>query len=222
MSNIPSHEGQRELWFRTSFSFTTMFRHLAKRPLQVHFRGGSSRSSWEWELESETCWKGSPGQHWMRLATGLVWLHLTADYFASTAVEPFGPWHTSDLQQCFVWTAESVLPSTLLINVSMSNFCRSTLEDTSSPHWSFSAHSHIYRTTRLRQSRSRADRLSYPGHRNIRAFRDASGAAPDCWSSESLCESNSHLALPNTSNLLAWVRLQVGWLMAPTSSRRSP
>lgn len=108
--------------------------------------------------------------------------------------------------------------NTVLINVSMSNFCRSTLEDSSSPHRSFSALSHLYRTTRLRQSSSRADRLSYPGHRNIRAFRDTSGTAPHGWSSESLCESNSHLALPNTSNLLAWIRLHAGWLMAPTSS----
>lgn len=95
----------------TSFSFTTTFRHLAKRPLQVHFRGGSSWPSYG--VESETSWGGSPEEHWTKPATGLVWLHLTADYFASIAVEPVGPWQTSNLQQCFVWTAESVLPSTL-------------------------------------------------------------------------------------------------------------
>lgn len=112
--------------------------------------------------------------------------------------------------------------NSVLINVSISRFCKSTLEDSSSPHWSLSALSHLYRMTRLRQRSSRADRLSYPGHRNIRAFRDTSGTAFDGRSSESLSESNSHLALPNTSNLLTWIRLQVGWLMAPTSSWRSP
>lgn len=105
----------------------------------------------------------SPGWGWQ-----LVWLHLTVDYFASIAVEPVGTWQTSNLQQCFVWTAESFLPSTLcwLMLAWATSAGRHWrilphLTDHSvCPHWSFSALSHLYRTTRLRQSSSRADRLS--------------------------------------------------------------
>lgn len=186
----------------TSFSFTTTFRHLAKRPLQVHFRGGSSWPSlwcWEWNfLGREPRTALDEAGNWFGLVASDRGLFCQYCWGTSWPLANFKP------AAMFCLDSRVCRPiNSVLINVSMSHFCWLTLENSSSPHWSFSALSHLYRTTRLRQSSSRAEHLSYPGHRNIRAFRDTSGTAPDGWSSESLCESNSHLALPNTSNLLA-------------------